>query len=1128
MVCEDPVVAGGATSRYTVLRQLAAGGMAEIYLARQSTAGGLDRQVVVKRVLPHLASDARIISMFLDEAHTALRLSHPNVVRLFDVGQDERGYFLVMEYLRGRDLAAVERRAHERGDAIPIDIAVQIIVDAARGLEHAHTMTDDSGAPLEIVHRDVSPANLFLTFHGFTKVLDFGIASTRRRLGRTEPGTLKGKHGYMAPEVIEGTPASAASDQFALGVILHELVAGHPLFMRESELATIRAVEALEVPPVSRCPAGLFAVIERLLARAPGDRFPACAALIGELEAIQRDLGLAHGCQLLAGWMDDLFAGEADASEEPAASPGTRPTVIEGRSGTAAGAGRAAGELSDPGFVGRADDLAHLAGAFADGHLLVTLVGTAGIGKTRLARRFLDAELKRGGEVAWADATEARGAAGLCQVVARAIGADDVRAEDADRAVAELGQALRGCGSILIGIDNVEQIAAVAGAALTSWLAAAREARFLVTSRQRLALATEVVHEVGPLALPEEDIEVEGSEAGRLFLARARRARPGFDLGAEERACVAEILRRLEGMPLAIELAAARLSILAPAQLLERLRGSLQALSSRREELPARQAALESAIDWSWRLLGPEEQSVLAQAAVFRGGFLVDSAEAVIAAGAPAGILDIVQSLEHKSLLRASTDPHGERRLGMYESIREFAGDRLGERGERDSCERRHADHFLELGERLAAAMIRHGGLDCLQRLDAERENLAAVNERSLRADPADAEASARAVRAALVLAALVEIRGPSVDSVARLEAALARTGIPDRLRWKAVIALARARRNGQGAHAAAAELEALLPEVQRAGDHDTEGALLPSLGLLCSIIGRPDDARRHLHAARDLHLAHGQADLESETLRLLSGIYMAEDNQRAAAFAEDAVVASRRTGNARVEVRSRLYLAMIRLIDGRLDEARELLEGALELNRSVRDLASEGALHSHLGVVYQETGDLARAEENLSAAVRVTRRTGDPRLIAGAYRMLGQLVWERGRLGQALQVFQRAMAEAQEAGDQVTGAWARVQAAAIMAALGQAERAQGEWAQAHRDLEEVKDREGLAIADIHGGHLRLAAARMARARGDAAAAASSLDEAHRLVAPPAIESDEVRFALRLLRAAVADHEAGD
>jgi eukaryotic-like serine/threonine-protein kinase len=273
--------------RYQLVTKLAVGGMAEVYLARHGELAGYRTLVVVKKVLPNLASQPEFITMFLDEARIASLLDHPNVVHIVEVGRAGEEYFLAMELVQGKPLSSLIRRVSQKKELLPPRIAAWIVAQAAAGLHHAHRLTDGDGNPLHLVHRDVSPQNILVSFEGAVKVIDFGIARALGRLTDTAVGRIKGKFAYMAPEHGSGEELGRWTDIFALGVVLWECLCGRRLFARENDMATMRAILDEPVPRPSRfaaVPPLLEAIVMKALARRKEDRFESAEAMGVALE----------------------------------------------------------------------------------------------------------------------------------------------------------------------------------------------------------------------------------------------------------------------------------------------------------------------------------------------------------------------------------------------------------------------------------------------------------------------------------------------------------------------------------------------------------------------------------------------------------------------------------------------------------------------------------------------------------------------------------------------------------------------------------------------------------------------------------------------------------------------------
>ena len=297
--------------RYELVTRLALGGMAEVYLARHGELSGFKTLVVIKKVLPHLASNPEFISMFLDEARIASRLDHPNVVRIFEVGRATDEYFLAMELVQGKPLASLIRRAMDRKEFLSPKVAAMVVAQAAAGLHHAHGLTDPDGTLMGLVHRDVSPQNILVSFEGSVKVIDFGIARALGRLTDTSTGTMKGKTGYMAPEQAKTDAIDHRTDIFALGVVLWEALCCRSLFKRPSDFATINAILYEPVPPpssVRHIPHALEDIVMKALAREPVDRYQSAQEMAIDLERFVAQAGGMRGETIAV--MRDYFGDE--------------------------------------------------------------------------------------------------------------------------------------------------------------------------------------------------------------------------------------------------------------------------------------------------------------------------------------------------------------------------------------------------------------------------------------------------------------------------------------------------------------------------------------------------------------------------------------------------------------------------------------------------------------------------------------------------------------------------------------------------------------------------------------------------------------------------------------------------
>jgi eukaryotic-like serine/threonine-protein kinase len=294
--------------RHQVVGYLADGGMAEIFLGKEHDG----RPVVIKRILPHLARQQNFVSMFIDEARIGSLVHHPNVVEVYELGQVGLDLFLVMEYLAGENTNGLMRRLTSRNERLPYALAAHIVAESAAGLQHAHELCDEGGTPLHLVHRDISLSNIFVTYGGEVKVLDFGIATAAHRLTRTATGQVKGKFSYMSPEQCRGEGLDLRSDIFSLGVVLFELTTQRRLFKRNNELMVLKAVTELPIPRPTRevpgYPPELEAICLKALAREKDDRYASAEEMRRDLVAAIARLGGGQDLRApLAGTMSMLF-----------------------------------------------------------------------------------------------------------------------------------------------------------------------------------------------------------------------------------------------------------------------------------------------------------------------------------------------------------------------------------------------------------------------------------------------------------------------------------------------------------------------------------------------------------------------------------------------------------------------------------------------------------------------------------------------------------------------------------------------------------------------------------------------------------------------------------------------------
>lgn len=311
--------------KYELISRLAAGGMAEIFLARTKSIQGFEKYLVIKRILQHRTEDPEFVRMFLDEARVAATLDHPNIVQIYDVGHVENEYYIAMEYLRGHNVIEIVRAGAKLGYAKPpLEHVVSILTQVCAGLHYAHEKRDFEGRSLAIVHRDITPQNLVVSFDGSVKVVDFGIAKVATREVETLAGTLKGKIGYMSPEQCRGSDVDRRSDLFAVGIILYELTTGKRLYHERSDFDTLKKIIEGPVPSPREVlpfyPAFLNAIVVRCLQKDPDDRYQSARELHADLDAFARDNQLVTGTVPLSQYMERVYADELASRESTEAA----------------------------------------------------------------------------------------------------------------------------------------------------------------------------------------------------------------------------------------------------------------------------------------------------------------------------------------------------------------------------------------------------------------------------------------------------------------------------------------------------------------------------------------------------------------------------------------------------------------------------------------------------------------------------------------------------------------------------------------------------------------------------------------------------------------------------------------
>lgn len=691
--------------------ELGSGGMGTVFRATQIE---LDRPVAVKIIRPALPGGEKTVERLRREARAVARLRHPNVVSVFDFGiSPDIGAYIVMELVDGEPLS----QALKRAGRFPASYTIALMHQIAAAVQAAH----DVG----VVHRDLKPQNILLdAAHGapVVKVLDFGVAKLLENPDRVEPsvpaearelsplltaeGAIVGTPLYMAPEQAKGSGCDARTDVYALGCILYQMVTGEPPFRGGDAWSILcRHVDEAPKPPSRRevgVPAWLDEIILRAMAKNPDERYQSAAAFADALGAarLQAENVRAGGVAYAA-----TDAGGVDTLDvDGVRTPNNIPAAVTS-------------------FVGREQSTDDVVAAL-DASPLVTLTGPAGVGKTRLALKVAKALLPKFSDGVWfVDLTPVGDRWGIARAILTAL---DMRVDTDDEAVDAIARRL-GPQTALLVLDNCEHVVDACASFLADFLPACSRARTLTTSREMLHVYGESVYNVPGLALPDAaatPANAAASESVRLFVERACLVATNFTPSDDDVRAVAGICRRLDGLPLAIELAAARARALTVHQIDERLTDRLRLLASARG-VSARHRSLRAAIDWSFDMLGETEKMLFARLSVFSGGCTLGAVEAVCADEAVdrMDVLDLLGGLVDKSLVTVRRSKR-EARYVLLETIREYATAKLAETGAAGVWRDRHLAYFLDLARRAYDRMRGKDGAEWGARVGDDLDNM--------------------------------------------------------------------------------------------------------------------------------------------------------------------------------------------------------------------------------------------------------------------------------------------------------------------------------------------------------------------------------------------------------------------
>ncbi|MFC9833726.1 protein kinase [Rhodococcus sp. NPDC127530] len=691
-------------------QQIGRGGFGVVYRCTQPD---LDRTVAVKVLGTELDEENR--ERFYREQRAMGQLTeHPNVGTVLQVGTTSSGLpYIVMPYY---PQGTLDMRIRRQG-RLPLDELLRLGVKTAGAVEAAHQ--------LGILHRDIKPANILFTEYDEPVLTDFGIAHISGGY-ETAAGTIIGSPAYTAPEGLSGHAPTPASDIYGLGATLFSALTGHAAFERRSGEQIVAQFVRITTDPVPDLrehgiPADVSAIVEQAMAARPQDRPPTAAALGDQL----------RGAQLGHGFPVDQMAlhRKSGATRVPVLRVsggsghtllGQRPSPLHVIPGSK---GNLPVELTS--FVGRRAELGDAKTLLTASHL-VTLTGFGGVGKTRLALRVADSLKRAFADGVWlVELGELSDGSMVVNVAAAALGLRDQPARPLFDVLLEFLAARQ----LLLVLDNCEQLVGAAAEFVETLLRGCPRLRVLATSREPLGVGGESVLRVPPLTAPDPDRQpsvqaMPRYDAVTLFVERAATAVPTFALTDRNKNAVTRICHRLDGLPLPIELAAARLPVLSPEQILQRLTDRYTLLTRGTRRAPSRQQTLRLCIDWSHELCTEQEQLVWSRLSVFAGSVDLAAAEPVCGGGlAPEELLDAVASLVDKSILNREESGSAVR-FRMLDTLRDYGRERLQQGGEDLLVRRKHRDYYRQLVLDAEAEWISSRQLDWLARLEREQPNL--------------------------------------------------------------------------------------------------------------------------------------------------------------------------------------------------------------------------------------------------------------------------------------------------------------------------------------------------------------------------------------------------------------------